>query len=63
MIGASRALDMILTGRPVTGPEAYSWGLANRLVAHGEALVEAEKLALDLCSFPQVPILIYGRLV
>ena len=41
LIGHSRALDMILTGREVGAREAYDWGLANRLVPEGQALAEA----------------------
>jgi enoyl-CoA hydratase len=53
LIGMSRALDMILTGRPVDAREAYGMGLANRLAPRGQALVVAEKLALEIASFPQ----------
>jgi enoyl-CoA hydratase len=53
LIGQSRALDMILTGREVAADEALSWGLANRLVAQGEALAEAVALAAQLARFPQ----------
>ncbi|MFW9945295.1 MAG: crotonase/enoyl-CoA hydratase family protein [Candidatus Odinarchaeota archaeon] len=54
LIGLSRALDMILTGRPVTAQEALDWGLANRIVKDGTAREEAEKLASKIASFPQI---------
>jgi enoyl-CoA hydratase len=54
LIGMSRALDMILTGRPVDADEAYQWGLANRLVEDGTSRAEAEKLAREIASFPDV---------
>jgi enoyl-CoA hydratase len=53
LIGHSRALDMILTGREVGAREAYEWGLANRLVPEGKALAEAKALADQLARFPQ----------
>lgn len=53
LIGQSRALDMILTGREVGAREAFDWGLANRLVPEGQALAEAKKLAELLIRFPQ----------
>lgn len=53
LIGHSRALDMILTGREVGAREAYDWGLANRLVPEGQALAEAKALAEQLAKFPQ----------
>ena len=53
LIGQSRALDMILTGREVQGPEAFDMGLANRLAPDGEALAAARELATALCSLPQ----------
>lgn len=53
LIGASRAMDMILTGRPVDAAEALSWGLANRVVPRGKARAEAEALAAEIARFPQ----------
>lgn len=54
LVGQSRALDMILTGREVGLEEALSFGLANREAEEGEAYAEAVKLAEQLCAFPQV---------
>lgn len=53
LIGLSRALDLILTGRPVGAAEALSMGLANRVVPKGTARQAAEALALELANFPQ----------
>lgn len=53
LIGHSRAMDLILTGRPVAADEALAMGLANRVVAEGEALQAALGLAQQLCAFPQ----------
>jgi enoyl-CoA hydratase len=54
LIGHSRALDMILTGREVGAREAFEWGLANRLVREGQALTEAKALAEVIAKFPQL---------
>ena len=54
LIGHSRALDMILTGRPVKAAEALQFGLANRVVADGEALEAAQQLAREIAAFPQL---------
>ena len=54
LIGQSRALDMILTGREVGAREAFDWGLANRLAPAGQALAEAKMLAEVIAKFPQV---------
>lgn len=54
VIGQGRALDMILTGRPVAADEAHQWGLADRVVATGHALEEAITLATEIAAFPQL---------
>ncbi|HEX4903104.1 MAG TPA: crotonase/enoyl-CoA hydratase family protein [Acidimicrobiales bacterium] len=53
IVGQGRAMDMILSGRPVLGPEAESWGLANRITEPGGALQGAFELAEQLAAFPQ----------
>lgn len=53
MLGHSNALDLILTGRGVSGDEAQRMGLANRLVEPGEALPAAIELARRIAGFPQ----------
>lgn len=53
LIGHSRALDMILTGRPVPAEEALQFGLANRVVPKGQAREAAEALAAEIARFPQ----------
>lgn len=53
LIGLSRALDLILTGRPVKADEALQMGLVNRVVPKGQSRQAAEALARELASFPQ----------
>jgi enoyl-CoA hydratase len=53
LIGLSRALDMILTGRAVDAKEALAMGLANRVVPAGQARAAAEALAAEIARFPQ----------
>jgi enoyl-CoA hydratase len=53
IVGLGRALDMILTGRPVDAGEAYRIGLADRVVPSGTARAAAEALAADIARFPQ----------
>jgi enoyl-CoA hydratase len=54
VVGQGRALDMILTGRPVGAAEALAIGLANRVVPEGRARAEAEQLAREIARFPQL---------
>jgi enoyl-CoA hydratase len=54
IVGQGRALDLILTGRPVGAEEALAIGLANRVVREGEARAAAEALAAELARFPQL---------
>ena len=53
LIGHSRAMDLILTGREVRAQEAFDIGLANRRVPEGQALTAAIELARQIASFPQ----------
>lgn len=53
LIGASRAQDMILTGRAVEAPEALAFGLVNRLLPRAALADEAAKLAREIAAFPQ----------
>jgi enoyl-CoA hydratase len=54
IVGQGRALDMILTGRPVGAAEALSWGLADRVVPTGTARTAAEALAAERAALPSV---------
>lgn len=53
IVGMGRALDLILTGREVGAEEALQMGLVTKVVPAGKAREEAEKLASQLCAFPQ----------
>ena len=53
IVGAGRALDMILTGRAVDAGEALSFGLVDRIVDDGGALAAAQELATQIAAFPQ----------
>ncbi len=52
-VGQGRALDMVLTGRPVEAQEALGWGLCDRVVPRGQAREAAEELAAAVAHFPQ----------
>jgi enoyl-CoA hydratase len=53
LIGQSRAMDLVLTGRAVAAQEALAMGLVNRVVPEGESRQAAEALAQELARFPQ----------
>ncbi len=52
IVGLNRARDLILTGRPLSGEEAYSWGLVSRLVEKEKVLDGAIELAETIMSHP-----------
>jgi enoyl-CoA hydratase len=54
IVGLGRALDMILTGRPVGAAEAERFGLADRVVEDGQSRAAAEALAREIAAFPQI---------
>lgn len=53
LIGTGRAMDLVLTGRPVSATEALSMGLVNRVVPAGDERAAAEELAVEIARFPQ----------
>ncbi|MFD5698932.1 crotonase/enoyl-CoA hydratase family protein [Streptomyces lasiicapitis] len=53
IVGEGRAMDLILTGRPVDATEALGMGLVNRVVPKGSARAAAERLAAEIAAFPQ----------
>ena len=54
LIGFGRAMDLILTGRPIDAKEALEIGLINRIAPKGQSRSVAEQLALEISKFPQV---------
>lgn len=54
LIGLSRAMDIVLTGRKVTAQECFDIGLATRVVANGSVREEAEAYAREIARFPQI---------
>lgn len=53
IVGLGRALELVLTGRPIGAEEAREWGLVNRVVDDGEALEAAVELGETIAAFPQ----------
>lgn len=53
VVGFSRAMDLIMTGRQIDAKQAYDWGIVNRLAPPGSALKAAEELAKDILRHPQ----------
>jgi enoyl-CoA hydratase len=54
LIGQGRAMDMILTGRPIIAGQALDWGLVDRVAPPGQARAQAEALAAEIARFPQI---------
>lgn len=61
-LGTARAMDILLTGRPVSAEEAYRWGLVSRLVAPEELGNEAERIAAELAAGPTAALIATKRL-
>ncbi|XP_078053391.1 putative enoyl-CoA hydratase isoform X2 [Augochlora pura] len=57
LIGYSRAMEIILTGRLISAKEAFNWGLANRCTAPGTVIGDAVNFARSLVKFPQSALL------
>jgi enoyl-CoA hydratase len=53
LVGQGKALEIAMTGRKVTAEECYRIGLAEKVVPHGSARAEAEKMAQEIARFPQ----------
>ena len=56
LVGKTKAMELILTGRKFSAQEAYEMGLVNKVVPRGELMNEAEKLARTLASKPQIAV-------
>jgi enoyl-CoA hydratase len=56
LVGRAKAMDLILTGRAMSAPEAERCGLVSRVVANGQALAEAQQLAMVIASYGGVTV-------
>jgi enoyl-CoA hydratase/carnithine racemase len=56
IVGKTRALEVLLTGRVLTGTEAFEWGIANRVVPKDELIAAAEELARSIVALPPGPL-------
>jgi enoyl-CoA hydratase/carnithine racemase len=63
LVGRTRALEVLLAGRILTGPEALEWGLVNRVVAKEELLAAAETLAAAIAALAPQPLATIKRIV